>query len=223
MVSMERKMTEVPENERANGRRILWMALAGFAAIMVAGAIAGFVMEHRSNGGSVSSPTALVIVAGMVAMLGGLAYSIWRNAQQIKTSDEPLNRREKLNQQIVIGCGIVGGMIGLTMAIGGDIGGGDPDVFSNGPIVPSIAVLLAVLIGFFMPVISWYWHNHVIDEQESDAYKSGALLAIYAYWTISPVWWILWRGGMVAAPDGVAIFMITIFTALAVWSWKKYR
>jgi hypothetical protein len=74
-----------------------------------------------------------------------------------------------------------------------------------------------------MPLMSWYWHARVIDELEADAYRSGAMLAMYAFWIVAPVWWLLWRGGMLPAPDGVALYLMTTFVALIIWFWKKYR
>jgi hypothetical protein len=34
---------------------------------------------------------------------------------------------------------------------------------------------------------------------------------------------MLWRGGFVPEPDGVAIFMLFALIWTAVWFWKKYR
>jgi hypothetical protein len=98
-----------------------------------------------------------------------------------------------------------------------------PSIFASVPIEPWVAVLLAAIVGIGMPILSWYWHARVIDEQEADAYRSGALIAIYAFWIVAPVWWLLWRGGMLPAPDGVALYLMTTFVALIIWFWKKYR
>ncbi|MFN3451451.1 MAG: hypothetical protein ACK4ZE_04775, partial [Sphingorhabdus sp.] len=122
------------------------------------------------------------------------------------------------------GCGIFGGIIGLTLALSGNMDGiSEPNVLANGPISPVLAVILAVAIGIVMPAITYYWHKHVVDEQEDAAYRAGALIAIYAFWFVAPVWWLLWRGGILPAPNGMALYLMTAFIALIVWSWKKYR
>lgn len=218
----EANMAKIDE-ETSNGRRILWMMLAGLGIIMTAGAIAGFLAGHRADGDGDLSVVATIILIVFVAIAGGLGYSIWRNAQLMKRDAEPLTRREKLNNRMLIGSGVFGGLIAAALIASGEIGGQSPNIFSSDPIAPAVAISVALLIGVLAPLSSWYWHMRVVDEQEADAYRSGAMLAVYAYWFVAPVWWLLWRGGLVPAPDGIVLYMMTIFIAVIIWFWKKYR
>lgn len=219
----EAQMMECDDNAGSNGRRFLWMMLAGFGIIMTGGAIAGFLAQHQADGGGALSGAGIFALAVLVAIVGGLAFSMWRNAQNLKSSEEPLTRREKLNNRIVAGSGVFGGLIALVLVISGDLRSGNPDLFSDGPIAPAVAIGVSLAFGILAPLSSWYWHARVIDEQEDAAYRSGALFAIYAFWFVAPVWWLLWRGGMLPAPDGIALYLMTTSIALIVWFWKKYR
>lgn len=219
----EAQMMECDDNAGSNGRRFLWMMLAGFGIIMTGGAIAGFLVQHQADGGGALSGAGIFALAVLVAIVGGLAFSMWRNAQNLKSSEEPLTRREKLNSRIVAGSGVFGGLIALVLVISGDLRSGNPDLFSDGPIAPAVAIGVSLAFGILAPLSSWYWHARVIDEQEDAAYRSGALFAIYAFWFVAPVWWLLWRGGMLPAPDGIALYLMTTSIALIVWFWKKYR
>jgi membrane protein YdbS with pleckstrin-like domain len=223
MTNLTEAKMEKPENEGSNVKRVMWMLLAALGIVFTGGAIAGFLSEHQSDGGGALSGRALGVLTVFIAVICALAYAIWRNAQNLKTTGEQLNRRERLNIRIVAACGVVGGLIGLTLAISGDLGGQGANIFSSGPISPAVAIGLAIVVGILMPLVSWYWHMRVIDEQESKAYRSGALIAIYAFWTVSPTWWLLWRGGMLPAPDGIALYLMTTFIALIVWFYEKYR
>jgi hypothetical protein len=98
-----------------------------------------------------------------------------------------------------------------------------PLALFDGPLSPAVAVVLALLVGIITPALSIYWHLRVIDEQEAAAYNKGALIAMYAFWVGAPVWWLLWKGGLVSVPDGVLIYVTTVIIAVIVWLWAKYR
>lgn len=214
----EAKMAKL-EEEGSSGRHVVWIAVAGLGIVMTGGAIVGFMSEINSSSDDVKSGPALAALGIFVAIIAGLAYSILRNALKIKQSEYPLSRREKLNNQIMVGSAIFGGLVAVVLVLSGDVSSG----ISDGPISPAIAIGVAFAFGVLVPLMSYYWHKKVVDEQEDAAYRSGALIAIYAFWIGAPVWWLLWRGGLVPAPDGITIYFITTFTAVIVWFWKKYR
>ena len=220
---VEAKMVDGDEIAGNNARRVLWVMVAGFGIIMTGGAIAGFLAAMNSQNNDPLSAAGMAVLTVFIGIILGLAYSIWRNVQKMKLSSDPLSRREKLNNRILIGCGIFGGLVALLLSISGDFSAQNPNAFSNDPISPTIAIILAVAIGVLLPILSWYWHARVVDEQEEAAYRTGALFAIYAFWFVAPSWWLLWRGGILPAPDGAALYMMTTFIALIVWFWKKYR
>ena len=220
---MESPVVDANEKAGGNTRRTLWMILCGIGIVMLLGAITGFLSEHDAQGGGALEWAGVAVLVVLVAVTVVLAFAIWKMFQQMQQSGERVPRRERLNNRIILGCGLLGGAIGLALAATDNLGADEASLFASGPIPPILAIVLSAAIGLVMPVVTFYWHRHVVDEQEEAAYRAGALIAIYAFWFIAPVWWLLWRGGMLPTPNGVALYLMTTFVALIVWFWKKYR
>ncbi len=216
-------MVDPVEEEYPGGRSVFWMMLAGIGIVMTSGAIAGYLAEHQAQGGGPLGTSGIVVMAIFVAIIAGLSFFIWRSGIALRGSKARMLRREKLNQRITVACALLGGAIAIVLMVASPSIDGSPNVLSDGAIAPWLAVLLSIIIGVGLPIVSYYWHKRVIDEQEEAAYRAGALFAIYAFWFIAPVWWLLWRGGILPAPNGVALYLMTTFVALIVWFWKKYR
>ncbi len=138
---------------------------------------------------------------------------------------EPLSKRERLNRNLLIACLVLGIIMGMTMALfeGEDVRGDGMTMFSNNPLPTGVALGFAFVWVVIVPAIAWYWHRYAVDEQERHAYREGAYYAFYVYGVGAPLWWLLWRGGLVPEPDGIVIYYITILTCGVVWLWKKYR
>ena len=220
----ERIMADADDVANNNGRRRLWMMFSGIGIIMTSGAISGYLSQRDAQGDGPLTTLDVSILGLFAAVILLLAFAIWRLFQQTKQSGERVPRRERMNNRIIWGYGIFGGIIGLTLALTGNMeAANEPSPFASGPMSPMLAVILAVAIGVVLPAITFYWHKHVVDEQEDAAYRAGALIAIYAFWFVAPVWWFLWRGGILPQTDGVALYFMTAFIALIVWFWKKYR
>lgn len=228
MVSMETQMADLPEldGEEAEGnvgRSLAWIAVAGLGTVFTAGAIVG-VIAAATEDGKALSVTAMAIIAALVAIIGALIYTQWNLARRIRTGGGPMTSREKLNRNIMVGCAVLGALIGaLLVAMDGVMPSGPITIFKDGPLPLAIAVLLAVFWAVIMPVIAWFWHTRAIDEQEAHAYRDGGYYAAYAYLIGAPTWWFLWRGGLLPEPDGVTIFCGFTIIWTAVWFWKKYR
>lgn len=219
----EAPMAQHDEDTSSNGRRMLWIFAAGVGMVMTAGAITGFLSEMKAQGNGTLDGASIAVLIVFVAIIGALAFVIRNLIKKMRVSGEKVPRREKLNSRIIIGCGVFGGLIGLTLSISENFGSNEAILFGNGALPPVVAIILAVAIGIFMPIVSYYWHKNVVDELEEAAYRAGALFAMYAFWFVAPVWWLLWRGGFLPPPNGVALYLMTTFVALIVWSWKKYR
>lgn len=88
MVSMETKMTEVPELDGAEaegnvGKSLAWIAVAGLATVFTAGAIVGVIAAATEDGKALSA-TAIAIIAALVAIIGALIYTQWNLARRIR-------------------------------------------------------------------------------------------------------------------------------------------
>jgi hypothetical protein len=215
-------MFDADEDAGSNGKRILWMSLCGFGIIMLLGAITGFLSAHMEEGGGPLNLAGYAILAAFICVTLALAFAIWRLFRQMKRSDHKVPQREKVYNRFLIGSFIFGGVTGLILALTGSFDETEAGLISNDAMSPMLAIILSVALGVIVPAITFYWHKNLVDEQEEAAYRFGALIAMYAFWFIAPVWWFLWRGGILPAIDGIILYFITIFVALIVWFWKKY-
>lgn len=215
---------EMVEAENQGGStfwRILRILGLTLVLVALAGVGTGFTvgwMEHHDGIG----PKFVLFLGGVALAAAGCGWLLWREFNRSRGQD-PLTRNERLNRNILIACGALGGIGGAVIAIAG--GGGKltegSGIFSNDPLPPMVAAALIVVLGIIIPIISYYWHK-VVDEQEEHAYKTGTLYAFYVYGIGTPIWWLAWRGGFAPAPDGFIIYYSTITIMLIVWLWKKY-
>lgn len=214
--------TDMVEAEN-QGARIVWRILRivalGLALVALTGVGAGFTMGWMEHHDGISLKFVLVL-GGIALLAAGCCWLMWREFNR-PGSGEPLNRNERLNRNILIACGALGGIVGVILALAsGKLTEGGA-VFSNEPLPPMIAAALILVLGILIPIISYYWHK-VVDEQEVHAYKTGTLYAFYVYGIGTPLWWLAWRGGFAPAPDGFIIYYATITVMGIVWLWKKY-
>jgi hypothetical protein len=199
--------------------RVALMILAAGGALFGIGVTAGLIAAHVDHGGGVTLEMT-GLVAGALLFAAACGYALWRLYRTAHAAAGAPTTRERRNRTVLIACGAMGGVIGLVLAMAGP----SPfATFSNEPISPTLALLLAVPIAVVLPIVSIYWHRHVVDEQEAAAYNLGALIGVSAYFIGAPVWWLLWRGGLLPAPDGILIYFTTIAVTGLVWIWAKYR
>jgi hypothetical protein len=136
---------------------------------------------------------------------------------------EPLTAKERMNRNILIGCLLLGGVLGVAMALISPNSGSDPlAAFNNDRIPPAAAIIFAVIWGILLPILAYFWHKRAIDEQEAAAYRDGGYYAAYAFIVAAPVWWLLARSGIAPDVNGVAVFVIFNLIWVAVWFYKKY-
>lgn len=200
-----------------------WLGLiaAIFATIMAVGMVAGFTAASAGHGFSLLDGA---ILGALLMLALGLALLVYRLARPLVGNGAQVPTRERRSRNILIGSSLLGGITGMVIAIVG-LSGEDNSAFallSNGPVHPAVAIGMAFVILFVLPLISWQWHR-TIDEHERDAYRSGAVAGAYFFMIGAPVWWLLWRGGLAPRPDGIILYFVFDFVFLAVWLWKKYR
>ena len=206
--------------------RVTLLLLAATGALAGAGFIAGFLSAYSRDADGTLSPRDIVILAGGALFVLACLYGGWRAIRLLRAADVaagPRTPREGRNRAVMAVAGLLGGAISLVLVLHHGGPADNPLALFEGPLSPPVAIVLALLVGVVTPALSLYWHLRVIDEQEAAAYNKGALIAIYAFWIGAPVWWLLWKGGLVAAPDGVLIYVTTAIVATVTWLWVKYR
>lgn len=219
MTAME--LAAMDENGPEIGRRIVRIALliaASLGGLFAIGVVVGLLAGHAERGGPLDARLIGLIAAAALLALG-CAYAGYRALRGIAAED-PGTSRERRGRIVFLSCFALGVAMGIALTLGGEspLAG-----FSDAPISPVLAVVLAAITVILLPLVCLYWHRRVADEQEKAAYGAGVLLAIYAYWIGAPAWWLLWRGGLVPAPDGVLIYFATIAVAAIGWLHAKYR
>lgn len=202
---------------------ILTLILAPIGILFCAGAIMGLWAAHLDHGGAIITLKMAGITAAIIAVIAGLAFLFFRALKQKTLQPADLTPKERLNRNIMIVCGLVGGVTGVAMTlIWPNITGAPLSAIVDGTIPTIAAIILAAAWGIFLPILAYYWHKRAIDEQEAAAYRDGAYYAAYAFIVAAPTWWLLARGGLVPEPNGVAIFFIFNLIWLSVWFYKKY-
>lgn len=133
--------------------------------------------------------------------------------------------RERRSNAILLGAALLGVAIAIALALSGSATGPHrlSDNILHAAIPPVLAMILAIVVAIIVPLLSEYWARKVADEQEMSAVRDGAYFAFYVYGCGAPAWWLLSRGGLAPAPDGIIIYYATILVFSVVWLWKKYR
>lgn len=215
-------LTEAKMPEEENGthykKRILTLIFAEIGILFCAGAAIAVIKAYFRGVWQSNPLIGIGILIALIAAIAGLGYLAYKVIVDHRNQTGPLSKKERLNRNILIGCGVLGTIVGFAMAnLGSDAG----YIFSDAKIPTIVALGLAAIFGIFLPIISLIWHRN-IDEQEAHAYKEGAFYALCFYAIAAPVWWILWRGGLVPEPNGVIIYYLTLFIVGLVWVKKKY-
>jgi len=206
--------------------RIALITLAAIGAIGGTGVIVGFLTAFSQDANGTLSIRDIAILSGAALFVLGCVYTGWRAIRSMRVADAaagPPTPRENRNRLVRVVAGLLGAVIGVVLVLHHDTPTSSPLALLDGPLSPAIAIVLALLVGVLTPALSLYWYLRVVDEQEAAAYDKGAFVAIHAFWVGAPVWWLLWRGGLVAAPDGVLIYLATAVIATVAWFWAKYR
>lgn len=225
MTARRLAMTDTEEGIVAS-RFWRWLKLTGLgvAAVFLVGVGGGFLAAHMEKGGDLGLfPVAFL--AAVALLLAGCIWLIRRNVSK-PTGEEPLTAKERLNHNILLISGAIGGVMGVAMVLATWASGDKIDAFaafSDSPLPTGVALLFVLVIGLLVPALSVYWHRAAVDEQEADAYKTGALWGLYVFMIGAPVWWFAWRGGFAPEPNGILIYFATITTVGVIWMWKKYR
>ena len=171
--------------------------------------------------GSSKGPAAIIFI---VVGLAAAAVALWglNRLRPWVGSGEPISPKTRKANKLLLFSGLLGGLIGAALSIS-TVGMDDPFLlFSTAPlptaaVVPALAVWLLVV-----PLISWQWHRNV-DEHEAQSYQLGGLAALYLYAFLAPAWWFAWRGGLVAEPDTMVIYLIVLVVWCVGWFWRRYR
>ena len=220
-------MTQVEDQPMGTERRArvplpLQIGGGAFGTLFLVAAIVGFFAGHEDGGGGPLRPTGVVALAVMVLLAVLLVTVTVRATRMLARNSDRVAPREKRAQTMLWLSGAVGGVMG-ALVVAGDIVSGQPSGSPwSGPIPAWVALALAAPLVTILPWLSWLWIRS-IDEHERISALVAAEVAAFAYMIVLPVWWLLWRGGLLGAPDQIAIYIGFILIYTAVWFYRKHN
>lgn len=200
--------------------RVAILAVSSIAIVFGAGVIAGILAAHADDGGGPFDPRLIAIVAGIALAMTGAGWAALRAFRAMARAGGRPTARERRGRLTIIAAALTGMLIAAVLIFFDPTAEG---IFSNAPLPAGVALALALIIAVPVPIASYYWHRRIVDEQESNAFRTGAMLGLYAFWLAAPAWWLLWRGGLAPAPDGFILYFLTHLVAGIGWMWGKYR
>ena len=198
---------------RVVGTAVLVVVFAYSLGVVVGASEA--LLEGR--GGSARVARLAVALVALVGCIWGVIF-----LRPWPRRDEPVSPRTRKAYNLLLLSGVLGGVIGIALAIS-TISMDEPmAMFSNSPMAPAIVVPVLAVWLLIVPLLSWQWHRSV-DEHEAEAYKFGGLAGLYLYAFLAPAWWLAARGGLVPAPDTMVIYLIVLGVWCIGWFWRRYR
>ena len=216
---MMAKLDDRDEDRPISLKTAVLSALLPFLVIlalcMLAGAAAGLLGGDEPNWGGMAIVAALALLIGGTGVWGLMRLKPWAVWNQPVA---PATR--KANN--LIAWSILAGILAIGPLMILAVRNKDPfALFSNGP-VPLVAALVAIVGWVLAVALSLQWHRSV-DEHEARTYEFGGLAGLYVYSVLAPAWWLGWRGGLLPAPDTMAIFAVVMAVWAIGWVWRRYR
>ena len=202
--------------------RWLRIVLLSLAILFLLGVASGYVAAHVEHGGSVLRAFGVVGLALLASAACG-----WIILRDLRALTPPLSDGEgerlyaeqrKRFWRILGGLLLLGfatGLIGSAALNIADDGSADWPVWA--PLAGTIGV---VLVAIGVAYGSWRFFTSV-DEVEIADNLWGSLVGFYLYAILFPSWWALNKLGQVPEPNDWAILLASVFTALAVYGYRK--
>jgi hypothetical protein len=213
-------MNERADEGRTGRAKAIVLSLAlGIVVLFAAGMIAG-VATAILDDGEVNWRSSAIVVGLALLGGGGAVWGIGRLKPWAGPREQVAPRIRKANTLLLLAGGL-GGAIGGVLALS-TVSADDPlAMFSNAPLPPAVA-LAALAAWLVAMLLSLQWHR-TVDEHEAETYEFGGLVALYLYTMLAPAWWLGWRGGLLPAPDAMAIFGIVMAAWGVAWFWRRSR
>jgi hypothetical protein len=185
------------------------LALVGFTSsvTVVMAAIGG------QWNGAIAMMLVLSLVIGAIGAWGLMRLKPWRHA------GGPLSPATRRTNRLFTWSGIVSVPAAVLLIYGSrhtPFG-----FFSNSPIAEGIAVA-AIAFWLVALALSWWWYAST-DEHDRQAYDFGNLVGSGVFITITPVWWVAARGGLLPPPNAMVLWLVTIIVLQLGWFWRRYR
>ncbi|MDQ3078939.1 MAG: hypothetical protein M3R03_02945 [Pseudomonadota bacterium] len=207
--------------------RVLTLLFAITFALFVLGFWFGFITASIEHGHLLPrKPLGWLVVALGMLMTVGIVQLI---RALIKSGlFTGMNRFDMRYWKMWVAIGLLGIPLGVGLVALGiiDTPGQDLDwLFGSGEIGPVAASMATGAFVIILGLAVLLYHR-TIDDHEERAYLWGSQIAYYFVAFAIPAWWLLSRGGILAALDFAAAFSIILVSFVvqaAIWAWFKFR
>lgn len=160
----------------------------------------------------------LILVSAIIILI--VTYYWSKSIGMVTDKDEPVAPSAKKSQKTLWLAGGIGGLIAVALIFLGDPSRGGENIFSNAPLAPIVAVLVALLYVVGTVLGSYKWHR-TADEHERSASNKGAFAALYAYAIVAPVWWLGERASLLPAQEPMIVFVLVLTVYAATWTYFR--
>lgn len=131
-------------------------------------------------------------------------------------------RAQKRKAKWYATCAILLGMGLLTGFLLGFFEKDGSQLMAPDSIPRSIAVLTAIIMAAALTVGQYYFFSRS-DEMERRNMLNAIAMSGNAILAGFPVWFILWKGGMVPEPDAFVLFAAAYAANIVTYFWYKFR
>ncbi|MGH6615447.1 hypothetical protein [Sphingomonas sp.] len=203
-----------------------------FIAILGGLMIGGGVIGYMTAANEANPPTPfmhymqlIVAVAIMIVVMGGAWRYFTADGPQQDDLDESRNvglarfwdNRRKYHRVIgglMLGGGLTGAVVGLMLSVN------DFNLTT-----PTMKVMAVAAVAAFLITVTWgsWKYFTTVDELEVDANKWAGLIGINFYATLWMCWWALGKVELTRAPDGDAVFLLTMLVTIITFLWRRFR
>jgi hypothetical protein len=161
---------------------------------------------------------ALNLLIGAGAVWGFLSVRPW---QVFKRTEEELSPATLRTQRLFGLAGLVSILAVVALAVGVRDADGNA-VLSNSQNVSIGFAIVAIAVWLVAMILSWWWYRSA-DEHERRANDVGFLAGGGLFMAVTPIWWILWRAGVLPPPDAMIIWYVTMVAMGIGWAWYRNR
>ncbi|MGB3165346.1 MAG: hypothetical protein WBA68_01060 [Alteraurantiacibacter sp.] len=203
-----------PSMAKTMAHAMVWAAPLTFFLIAIVVAV---VWTVRTIGGNPPEdwwalPLAIVTAAG-------LAYPLWRWRPDF-TLGEPMTPRGKRMRWFLVGLVVFGAIVAMPLILADGPDGERLSLFSNGPVPQWAAAAMLVLWLVFMPALALYGRRQSDDFAKAVG-EFSSMVGFQFFATVTPAWWMGWRGGFLPEPQVMVIFVATLVVVNVATVWKR--
>lgn len=214
------------EQTRFKGIMRKYIAMTG--GLMLCGGVIGYMTAANESGppSSYSHYVQLIAAVAFMVIVMGAAWKYFTAAEpEYDGLDEDSkaglarfwDNRRKYNRVIgglMLGGGLIGAAIGLMLSVN------DFNLTT-----PTMQVMAMVAVAAFLITVTWgsWKYFTTVDELEVDANKWAGLIGVNFYAALWICWWALGKVELTRAPDGDAVFLLTMLVTIITFLWRRFR